>query len=936
MATLLNDRNELLFSAASRVTGASVSISPGAATSLIVPKGATAPTPAAITLTALVTGYITPAYSWSYRFGDTGAFVSLAATTNPITVTCDAAFLTAAGSNTLVQYRVQVTETTSNIGINQSEFTLSVPILREGQNGVDAINSVQITLYRRTLTNAIPPVITTGNSTYTFSSGQVVGQPADWTQTIPSSVNGPYLWAIQELAAGIGTSYQFANTLWSAPVLYSQDGANGVSPVVYDIFTSTPVITKDAVDAATTGTYSSVTIQGKKYDGTTASNYGWVTVTGNGDTEATTATDTSVSVFSLAPTSTAGKSSYTIKLYNQATVSGATLLDTQVIYVVYKGNTGTNGTNGTNGVSGISVVLSNESFVFPAATDGTVSSYTGSGTEIRVYEGATELLYDGVGTANSSWKIATVSSNITVGTITDSGTFATVGVHSGVASGTDISTITYTITGKNSVGTSFTITKSQSFSKSKVGTAGTNGLNGANTALVYAYKRSAALPTDNPGIVDYSFNTNTITTATLANSWLKTIPAGTDPLYVVVATASSTGTTDNILSTEWTSPVLLVQNGTNGTNGTNGINNATIYLYERNNNSSTAPALATTGSGTYTFATGVLSGTIPAGWTQAIPAESEGSVIWVVQATAAANTATATIANTAWGTPRVLAQIGANGAAGTRGSRQLYSNNAAHTSTFVYLTNAAGAASYAVKATDLIAAAVAGSIPTTPINGDTVTFTNGTNYVYTITYNSSTSTWQTPGTVIDGSLLVTGSVTAAKINSNGLSIKDTAGNLILQAGASIAASSFALPGTVSNVPSGWLNSNVTTSSINALSSNSASALSATISVSAVTGAGFRAGTLTWDSTGTRTAGLGVAMTPGGLIGHNGTKSTFAINASTGAATFGGDLDAAGGTFNGILNVKSATTGARMEITNSVIKVYDASGVLRVQLGDLSL
>lgn len=41
-------------------------------------------------------------------------------------------------------------------------------------------------------------------------------------------------------------------------------------------------------------------------------------------------------------------------------------------------------------------------------------------------------------------------------------------------------------------------------------------------------------------------------------------------------------------------------------------------------------------------------------------------------------------------------------------------------------------------------------------------------------------------------------------------------------------------------------------------------------------------------------------------------------------------------FRGTLSVKSAATGARTEITNAAIKVYDASGGLRVQIGDLSV
>jgi hypothetical protein len=39
--------------------------------------------------------------------------------------------------------------------------------------------------------------------------------------------------------------------------------------------------------------------------------------------------------------------------------------------------------------------------------------------------------------------------------------------------------------------------------------------------------------------------------------------------------------------------------------------------------------------------------------------------------------------------------------------------------------------------------------------------------------------------------------------------------------------------------------------------------------------------------------------------------------------------------SGAVTISSATTGARMEIQNNVLKVYDTSGILRVQIGDLS-
>jgi len=67
-----------------------------------------------------------------------------------------------------------------------------------------------------------------------------------------------------------------------------------------------------------------------------------------------------------------------------------------------------------------------------------------------------------------------------------------------------------------------------------------------------------------------------------------------------------------------------------------------------------------------------------------------------------------------------------------------------------------------------------GSLPNGyAVEGDTVTISNGTNYVMTKVYKSNV--WTAPGTVIDGNLIVTNSITATKINSNGLDIRDTAG-----------------------------------------------------------------------------------------------------------------------------------------------------------------
>lgn len=118
----------------------------------------------------------------------------------------------------------------------------------------------------------------------------------------------------------------------------TKSGAPGPSSsiVLTYIETDSPVIVKDAVDAATAGTYSTIVIQGKKTDVDTI-NYGWVTVTPNNATESLTAIDTAITPYSYTLSGTSGASGVTIKMYDQSNVFGANLLDTQHINVVYKG-----------------------------------------------------------------------------------------------------------------------------------------------------------------------------------------------------------------------------------------------------------------------------------------------------------------------------------------------------------------------------------------------------------------------------------------------------------------------------------------------------------------------------------------------------------------------------------------------------------------------
>jgi hypothetical protein len=186
----------------------------------------------------------------------------------------------------------------------------------------------------------------------------------------------------------------------------------------------------------------------------------------------------------------------------------------------------------------------------------------------------------------------------------------------------------------------------------------------AKTAVVYAYKRSSAAPTDNPGEVTYSFVNKGFVFdegESLANGWSATIPTGTNPLYVTAATAFNGGETDLIKDTEWSTPVLMSQSG---------LNSAMVFLYQRSN-SATPPTVNSDGvNAVYTFSTATLTN-IPSGWSTSVPS-SGGKYLYVTQATAVSVGTTDTITDAEWATVTLLAQNGDNGTAGPAGSNSYF------------------------------------------------------------------------------------------------------------------------------------------------------------------------------------------------------------------------------------------------------------------------
>lgn len=174
---------------------------------------------------------------------------------------------------------------------------------------------------------------------------------------------------------------------------------------------------------------------------------------------------------------------------------------------------------------------------------------------------------------------------------------------------------------------------------------GVTGVNGLNNATVYLYQRKSSTPSKPTGNLVYEFATGELT-GTLGD-WKTEIPSGTDPCYVIAATASSNTATDDIAPGEWSQAIILVQDGAVGADG---YNQATVFLYQRKASKPSKPSAAVV----YDFTTGKLQ-TVPSGWSQTVPS-ADGNPCYVTTAAAISQASTASIAKTAWADVSVLSE----------------------------------------------------------------------------------------------------------------------------------------------------------------------------------------------------------------------------------------------------------------------------------------
>lgn len=373
------------------------------------------------------------------------------------------------------------------------------------------------------------------------------------------------------------------------------------------------------------------------------------------------------------------------------------------------------------GSHGITVELSNEAHTLPRSTAGVVN-YVGSGTKINVWEGAAALTEDAISPyANSTFRVTAVGTGITPGTTTGAGTTTlTYGDSSNMT--TDPAKIIFTIIAKREDGTEMTFTHQQSLSFSQQGTAGAAG-----DSVDIVFVRSAtqpATPTASPG------------TPTAPITWytdVASVPASANPMWSSVGFKTSVSA-----NYTWSTPVRI-----------EGTSVAEVTVFTRG-----VPTTTPTG-GTYTFSTPPVL-TVPtstgATWYTSIPSGSAAVYTSrAVVSTSAGNTSA--VAITGWTVPVVSFQ---NGSDGVRGNftaviivpGKSWPTNSATVDAQAYAAIIAlPGAGGVLRLGDSVAAVDSYPSPTWVLTKQVIAVGNP-------------GTWSAQAQVLDGNLLVTGSVKA--------------------------------------------------------------------------------------------------------------------------------------------------------------------------------
>lgn len=544
-------------------------------------------------------------------------------------------------------------------------------------------NSAIVYLYKRSV-NEITAIDWTENLTYDFDNKKLTAAPEGWSEEIPSGSEPLYVTAAT--ASSITAQATIPPAEWSVPTLFSTSGLNSKTVLLYKRYGSSPATPSTAV----TYTFSTGAIQPASPDGwsltipTTDGNPCYVTqATAIGYGETYTIQKNAWS----APTVLAkdGNSDYidqpVVDWYIVTNNTNTPTSPTADIEV----ETEWTGLGWTQDRSSLELSASNKYLWNAEVTHYTISGYIKTSPHI-----ITTFAETGKGIQDIEDKFALNNdpeNSPAKGSAVWGDTPITPTPQNKYLWKYEI--IHYT-TGDSKETTPTVI--------SMYSAPGEEGAPGLSAAAVFLYQRAASASsiTKPTGTLTYTFATGALTGQ--LGSWKQSIPASNgNPCFVIQATAIGTGETDTISPSEWSTITELVSDGKNGTDGkdgkpgdpgTSGSSAATVFLYKRGANSSSVTKPTT--NLTYTFETGVLSGTL-AGWSQTIPG-SDGNPCFMIQATAIGTGDTDIIEPSEWSEIIKLVEDGAPGQNGTDGKDGTDGTNGVNTAiVYLYKRDAAAA-----------------------------------------------------------------------------------------------------------------------------------------------------------------------------------------------------------------------------------------------------
>jgi hypothetical protein len=384
------------------------------------------------------------------------------------------------------------------------------------------------------------------------------------------------------------------------------------------------------------------------------------------------------------------------------------------------GATGAPGADGADGENAVVGYLTNEAVTVAADAAGVVGGGFGSaGGTFKVFDGLAEK----------------TGSGVAYSVVSETGVDVSIGAATGVYSVASMSADTGTAV-LRAIYAGVTIEKTFTIAKSKAGPQGPQGQAGAaGDSVDIIFQRASSQPA------------TPAASAGVPAGWSSSVASapGTGLLWSCVGTKAGSASTYT-----WETPARIEgQDGAAGSAGAAGLSVAELTIYRR---AASAPAAPTGGS----YAFGTLTLTPPASWSVGIPAGSDP--VYTSRAVASVQGTTGTDSTLTWSSPVLSLQNGAQGPQGEQGPQGPTGQTGPQgTRGSVEASIQRSSASWLNAEAVTAITALTGSA--TLVAGDRVTqYYPAGNWTETRFWNGSG--WVVLSVLIDGNMLVTGSVGA--------------------------------------------------------------------------------------------------------------------------------------------------------------------------------